>query len=69
MCWGKPFLPAAGTHPHSPQTGVRKHLGIAQEVPFVVGEATEKADITDADNRGRPPTVLGPVIAVAAGLQ
>lgn len=43
--------------------------GIAQGVIFVVGEATEKANRAEEDNRGRLPTATGPGLAVPAELQ
>lgn len=40
-------------------------LGVAQEVIFVVGEATEEEGTADQDNCGRPPEAIGPVIDVS----
>ena len=40
-------------------------LGIAQQVIFIVGEATEEEGTADQDNSGRPPEAVGPVIDVS----
>ena len=40
-------------------------LGIAQQVIFIVGEATEEEGTADQDNSGCPPEAVGPVIDVS----
>lgn len=40
-------------------------LGIAQQVIFIVGKATEEEGTANQDNSGCPPEAIGPVIDVS----
>lgn len=63
--WRTKFHPGSSSFPFLGRWVEISGLGIAQEVVFVVGEATEEEGTADEDNCGCPPKAVGPVIDVS----